>query len=334
MPNTQRIAEAWRSIIELIHQNRLHVLGGHLGKLGLSHGVLSPPLTKQGAKRLSPLLEMLAEQQRVAERLAFDPLEFPRRYRHDADIEVVGLIAASMAYGRASVFKPCIERVLDAMGPNPAQFARLFSVTPDVRAFRAVHYRFNQPADFAALVAGIGWCLNEHGGLGERFGTLFGEFGLREALARFADELRQAPPVGRILTERGSRGLSYLLSDARGPGAAKRWHLYLRWMIRGPDAADLGIWRNFAPKAALLVPLDTHIARIANHLRLTDRVDLSWRTSEEITASLRRIDPSDPVRFDFSLCHHGMSGDCPVRQARQSCEQCPLRTACRGRVRV
>lgn len=285
-------------------------------------------LSKRDAQRLRPLVEQLAAQQDSAAQIAFDPLEFPSRYSDLSDVEAVGLIAASMAYGRASVFKPCIESVLNVMGPHPATFARAFARSPSVEAFNGIRYRFNQPPDYAALVAGIGWTLNEHGSLGRRFGQLFELYGLREGLSQFARELRTTPPVARVLRERGPRGIAYLLTDPSVAGAAKRWHLYLRWMVRGPDGVDLGTWRKLVPKAALLIPLDTHVARIAHYLRLTRRTDLSWRTAEEVTASLRMLDPRDPVRFDFVLCHHGMSGKCPPRVTAAHCQVCPLRSAC------
>jgi endonuclease III len=78
-----------------------------------------------------------------------------------------------------------------------------------------------------------------------------------------------------------------------------------------------------------VVPLDTHVHRVARALGLTARRDASWRTADEITRSLRRIDPADPVRFDFALCHLGMSGMCPARRDRARCAVCPLRGGCR-----
>jgi uncharacterized protein (TIGR02757 family) len=139
--------------------------------------------------------------------------------------------------------------------------------------------------------------------------------------------------VAPLLRGRGTRGLRHLLPDAAGPGAAKRWNLYLRWMVRGPDGVDLGAWRG-VPRAALVIPLDTHVMRVSRCLGLTRRADASWRTAEEITASLRRVDPDDPVRFDFALCHLGMSGACPARRRTAACAACPLAGACRAGPRL
>lgn len=283
------------------------------------------------ARALRPLLEALEAGLDRAARIAADPVEFPRAYTDPADAEVAGLLAVSLAYGRADLFKPVVARILGVMGPRPARFAEGFAAAPDRDAFAGVVYRFNRPADLAALVAAIGHLRRVHGGLGARFRALFqaGGGALRPALAAFAAELRQAPQVAPLLRGRGLRGLRHLLPDPAGPGASKRLNLYLRWMVRGPDAVDLGLWRG-VPPAALVVPLDTHVHRVARTLGLTRRLDASWRTAEEITAGLRLIDPEDPVRFDFALCHLGMSGRCPPRRDAARCGVCALLGACRA----
>jgi uncharacterized protein (TIGR02757 family) len=299
-------------------------------------GALHPiPAARAGALR--PLLVALDATLDRAARLAADPVELPRRYATPDDQEVAGLLAAALAYGRADLFKPILVRLLDQLGASPARAVEAFARRPDPGALAWFRYRFNRPADLAALLAAIGHLRLAHGSLGARFAALFRAAGggppaLRAALAALAAELRAAPPVAPLLRGRGPRGLRHLLPDAAGPGAAKRWNLYLRWMVRGPDAVDLGAWRG-VPRAALVIPLDTHVMRVSRCLGLTRRSDASWRTAEEITASLRRVDPDDPVRFDFALCHLGMSGACPARRREESCRHCPLAAACRGGAR-
>jgi uncharacterized protein (TIGR02757 family) len=294
----------------------------------------SRPLSSDRAARLAPLLRGLDAALDRAARVAADPVEFPRACSAPDDAEVAGLVAVSLAYGRADVFKPVVARVLAAMGRSPARFVEAFARAPDAAAFDGIVYRFNRPPDLAALAATVGAMRLRHGGLGARFAALFSAAGggpaaLRPALAAFAAELREAPEARALLAGRGLRGLRHLLPDPAGPGASKRWNLYLRWMIRGPDAVDLGIWRG-VPASALVVPLDTHVHRVARALGLTARRDASWRTAEEITASLRRVDPEDPVRYDFALCHLGMSGACPARRDRARCAACLLADACLG----
>ena len=285
------------------------------------------------AAALRPLLERLDATLDRAARLRADPVELPRRYRSPDDQEVAGLLAACLAYGRADLFKPILVRLLDQLGESPAAAVDGLSTASPPAQLGWFRYRFNQPADLAALLAAIGHLRRCHRSLGARFAELFagaggGPAALRPALSAFATELRQAAPVAALLRGRGTRGLRHLLPDAAGPGAAKRWNLFLRWMVRGPDQVDLGAWPG-VPRSALLVPLDTHVHRVARRLGLTRRADAGWRTAEEITAGLRLVDAEDPVRYDFALCHLGMSGACPARLTPAHCAACPLVSACR-----
>jgi uncharacterized protein (TIGR02757 family) len=97
-------------------------------------------------------------------------------------------------------------------------------------------------------------------------------------------------------------------------------------MVR-TDAIDLGVWKNVSP-ARLVVPLDTHVIRLGRCLRLTRYASPGWKMAADITATLRGIDPADPVRFDFSLCHVGMMNACGYGR-RQGDAHCPLKGMCR-----
>jgi uncharacterized protein (TIGR02757 family) len=90
---------------------------------------------------------------------------------------------------------------------------------------------------------------------------------------------------------------------------------------------DLGLWKNI-PKHILLIPVDTHVLRISRHLGLTKRKDNSWRTAQEITDKLKTLDPRDPTRFDFALCHLGISQECPSRFKLSVCGHCRMNDLC------
>src|SRR5699024_8231674 len=137
---------------------------------------------------------------------------------------------------------------------------------------------------------------------------------LRAALADFSAEIRGPHATG---------GMKHLLSDPEKGSACKRLLLYLRWMVRPDDGVDLGLWA-VAP-ARLVIPLDTHVHRIARNLGLTRRADASCRTAVEVTDSLRLLDASDPVKYDFALCHHGVSRACPSSPVTEKCSACVLR---------
>ncbi|HEY1418999.1 MAG TPA: TIGR02757 family protein [Myxococcaceae bacterium] len=285
-------------------------------------------LSPERAKRLRRALDRLEQASPPRRRLPLDPVSVPHRYRDPRDVEVAGLLAASLAYGRADLFLPQISRLLEGMGPSPAAFVRGLDVAQARSLLSGFVYRFNVGADVAVLLLGMGRMLQRRGSLEAGFvSAREASEDLHGALGAFVRELREGDvrAVERALGK--TRGLDHLLPVPLGAGAAKRLHLYLRWMVRGPDAVDLGIWKR-VPPSALLVPLDTHVARLAWRLGLVRRRTMGWAASEDITANLRVIDPVDPVRFDFVLCHHGMSGACPPRARAELCARCVLQPEC------
>ncbi|MFZ5470532.1 MAG: TIGR02757 family protein [Myxococcota bacterium] len=278
---------------------------------------------------LRPLLEAFLAATPYRARRVFDPVELPHRFEDPRDIEVVALLSASLAYGRADLFKPKVEGLLASMGPSPARYLAEIDVGEAARLLEGFVYRFNVAADLAVLLLGMGAVLRSHGSLEALFLENFSGAMLFDALCGFTAGLRSAAPRREIHRALGrERGLGHLLPSPLKAGAAKRLNLFLRWMVRGPDAVDFGIWKS-VPPSVLLIPLDTHVGRIARLLGLTARKDLSWRTAEEITARLRYLDADDPVRYDFALCHYGMSGICPSTPIKENCARCLLRPACR-----
>ena len=281
-------------------------------------------LTPARARALGPLLDRFLAAYDHRARIAFDPIELPHRYTRPEDVEVSALLSCSLAYGRVELFKPKLERLLESMGESPADFAASFDPKRHRKVFEGFVYRFNLASDIALLVAGMGAMLREQGSLGAAFPL---DVPLREALIAFTGRLRNHPREA-ILRELGPvRGLDHLLPDPARGGSCKRLLLFLRWMARGPDGVDFGLWK--LPTSRLVIPLDTHIARISRLLGLTTRNDLSWKTAADITASLALLDANDPVKYDFALCHYGMSGVCPAKPVRENCRRCALQTTCR-----
>jgi uncharacterized protein (TIGR02757 family) len=125
-------------------------------------------------------------------------------------------------------------------------------------------------------------------------------------------------------------GVWYFFPKPSAGSACKRLNLFLRWMVRH-DEIDLGVWNRLDP-SRLIVPLDTHVIRLGRCLRLTRYASPGWRMAADITASLRALDPVDPVRFDFSICHVGMMNACGFAR-KQGDSQCPLKGLCHPRAR-
>jgi uncharacterized protein (TIGR02757 family) len=104
----------------------------------------------------------------------------------------------------------------------------------------------------------------------------------------------------------------------------------MRWMVRR-DALDLGVWTRVSP-ARLIVPLDTHVIRVGRCLKLTRYTSPGWPMALDITRALRVLDPADPVKYDFSVCHLGMMNACGFQTSRGNAH-CPLKAVCKPRER-
>jgi uncharacterized protein (TIGR02757 family) len=266
------------------------------------------------------------------ETIATDPILFPRRYAPAEDREVAGWIAAAFAYGQVPIIQASVGRLLEALGPRPAEGLDAIS---DFRAFargplEGFRHRFHGARDAAALLYAIARVREEAGSV----------------RAFFESELREdEPDVGGLLSRVVARLLAldyrpvlgrrslpaqspvrFFFPDPADGSACKRWNLYLRWMVRR-DAVDFGIWPGI-PTDRLVVPTDTHVHRIARRLRLTRRKTADWKAAREITRSLSRFDSRDPVRYDYALCRIGILDICRPQPSRSLCEDCPVQDPC------
>ena len=284
-------------------------------------------MTSAGALR-EPL-ERLYREFDYGARVARDAIEFPLRYPAPDDREVVALLTACLAYGRVDLFSRALEGVLRVMAPSPAAFVREFDARRDAGAFTAFLYRFNRPRDLVAFCVAARDLLARHGTLEKCFAAGDAEPAgpIGPALERFARAFLEAD-VGDVFPRgRRSRGYRHLFPLPSGGGPCKRLHLFLRWMVRR-ERPDFGLWTSISP-ARLLMPVDTHIENMSRAIGLTRRRSRNWKMAEEITARLALVDPADPVKYDFALCHKRMSGDCRDRRDAVVCAPCGLRAVCR-----
>jgi uncharacterized protein (TIGR02757 family) len=256
-----------------------------------------------------------------------DPIQIVRRYQRADDLEVVGFCASALAFGRVQSVLNSIEGLLKVMGSSPANYVRAFEPSRDRRTLDHLVHRWTRGVDLAALIWILRQMLDSHGSL-EAFFTDGADpeattiEAALDAFSRRACALDQRAVYGRT---RRHPGVGYFFARPSSGGACKRLNLFLRWMVRA-DAVDLGVWTAVRP-AQLIVPLDTHVIRLGRCLGLTRYASPGWRMAADITASLRALDPVDPVRYDFSLCHIGMMNACGYGK-RQGDSQCPLRGCC------
>ena len=265
---------------------------------------------------------------------ASDPVHIVRRYPEPADREVVGFCAAALAFGRVASVLQSIESLLAIVGPHPAAFVRRFDPARHRARIEPLVHRWIRGRDLVALLLILQRMLKESGSI-ERFfldGDDAAHPDVSEALDSFSRRALETD-LSVVYGRRPSRrpGVCYFFPRPSAGSACKRLNLFLRWMVRR-DAIDLGVWTD-VPAARLIVPLDTHVIRLGRCLRLTRYTSPGWKMAAEITAALRAMDPEDPVRYDFSLCHIGMMNACGFNRAQRD-SQCPLRGICRPVVRT
>jgi len=260
---------------------------------------------------LGDALETLYSQTDFAARKARDPVRVAHRYTRAGDQEVAGLISALFAYGRVDLFGPVVDDLLDRLGPSPRDAVDAWE---DDGRFEDLVYRWNRGPDVALLLSAMRRVLEDHGSLGAVGGK-----GSAQRIERLVMALDEA-------AGEGTRGFRSWMNRPSKGSACKRWAMYVRWMVR-PDieGVDLGLWD--ASPAELVIPVDVHVMRIAGFIGLTTRKTAGWKTAEDITRSLRRFDPVDPVRFDFAIAHLGISGLCKGHK-RPECSACPLEPYC------
>ena len=278
---------------------------------------------------LGPYLDRLARDYGPAY-LESDPLAEVRRFPSPEDREVAGFLAAGLAFGRVETILAHLRDLWKRLDHAPARVVDAWSAR-DRRRTSGFTHRWVRGEDVATLLAALGRARRRHGSLRRFFlaGYDPGERDLAGSLARFVAALRREVRLGRRRPAEAElpRGVRTFFADPRRGGACKRLNLYLRWLVRPDDGVDLGLLPEI-PADRLVVPLDTHVARISRHLGLTRRRTVDWTMAREVTSALARWDPEDPVRYDFALARLGILDRCPRAVDPVRCAACSLAAVC------
>ena len=277
-------------------------------------------MAKTGQNELKRILDQFYADFDFAATIARDPIEFPHSYSAPEDRETAGLISASFAYGNVKLFKTVLRELFSKMGASPHEFLLNFNHKKDGLLFSGLKYRFNENSDIVAYFHIIHKTLVKHRSIQQAFNLHYShdDPDISRGLAGLVDTMLQVDTSPVYGSDIRPPGLVQLLTSPEKGSACKRMNLFLRWMIRDRDI-DFGIWKDI-PRSKLIIPLDTHIARIGKCLGLTSRSSADWKMAVEITESLKRLDPDDPIKYDFALCHQGISGVC----SSKNCAGCSL----------
>jgi len=255
-------------------------------------------------RKLQPVLDQLYESYLADFRRSpeeffkgrMDPLVFAHRYTRFHDIEAAAFLASTFAYGNVRSLCGFIEKLLNLLQPSPYDFLRQGPDALETLTRHAPYYRLHKTDEILSFLSMLARIYQSHGSLYNVFMSSYDDnHTMADSISLF---------VARLYEIHGAP-IPFLLPSPESGSPCKRLNLFFRWMVR-KDGLDMGIWKDVSP-ADLIIPLDTHIGRIAFHLGWIKTPSLSWKKAEQVTKILRRYNPEDPIRYDFSLCHESMA---------------------------
>ncbi len=242
-------------------------------------------------KELKEFLDTKVLQYNNRDFIESDPIQIPHLFQKKEDIEIIGFLVATIAWGnRKSIIKNG-NRLVDIMGNSPHDF--VLNYTPEDSKYLSgfVHRTFNE-LDLNYFIIALKNLYIHHYGLEAIFSESSKDNTLQHSIHQFKKTFFSLPHL--IRTEKH-------VSDPLKNSAAKRINMYLRWMIRkDTNGVDFGIWDSI-PTSLLSCPLDVHSGNVARKLGLLKRKQNDAKALLELDTSLRKLDPIDPVKYDFAL---------------------------------
>ena len=232
-----------------------------------------------------------------------DPLQFLHMFNNEKDIEAIGFIASIFAYGNVSQIINTLDKILTITNNQPYEFIAGYYKGKNSFKLKGLKHRFYSEEDISLLFYILSDVYHEFDLIKFLFQSFYLESGIiKNSLTKFSDYF-----INYAMRINGGDirpGFKFMFPLPELGSACKRMNLFLRWMVR-KDELDFGIW-NEIPTSKLIIPVDTHVARVCQRLKLTKRKNVSWAMAEEITENLKMFDYSDPVKYDFAICHIGM----------------------------
>jgi len=237
-------------------------------------------------RNIKDILDEYSAKINVSEFIENDPVKFVHKYTLLQDIEVAGLLTAINAWGRRDIILKDVENMLNIMGKSPYDYI-LSANLKALSGTKAIHRTF-QVSDMAYICRGLRHIYSKQNSLENYF---VGK-DMFDGIKFLREDILSANDTGHRCKKH--------ISDPQSNSACKRLHLYLRWMVRNDGIVDIGVWKNISP-ANLYIPLDVHVGRVSRHLKLITRKQNDKKTVEELTAILRKMNPDDPILYDFGL---------------------------------
>ncbi len=242
-------------------------------------------------RELKDFLDAKAAQYQRPEFLETDPIQVPHDFERPQDIEIAGFLTATLAWGNRKSIIRSARGLMHRLDDAPFEFITNAGPGDLKRLDDFVHRTFNG-IDCGFFVRALQQVYRRHGTLEALFVPAANETSLQGAISRAREAFMAIPHEARSEKH---------FSDPLRGSAAKRINMFLRWMVRPPSTGvDFGIWTRIQP-AQLSCPLDVHSGKVARRLGLLRRKQNDAKALAELDRALRRLDPEDPVKYDFAL---------------------------------
>lgn len=219
-----------------------------------------------------------------------DPIQIPHQFHQKEDIEIAAFLTATIAWGNRKMINNNAKKMMELLGNSPYDFI-INHTEDDLENLQFFVHRTFNGTDFVFFVKALQNIYKNHGGLEAVF-TNAGTENLQESISHFKKVFFSIPHPERTRKH---------VSDPKKGSAAKRINMFLRWMVRNDNTGvDFGIWKSISP-AQLSCPLDVHSGNVARKLGLLKRKQNDAKALLELDTNLRKLDATDPVKYDFAL---------------------------------
>lgn len=243
-------------------------------------------------------LDELTQKYENKEFIKDDPVQFPHRFNKKEDIEISAFISALFAYGKREVFIQKLNIIFEKMNNKPYEFIIKFDKKNN--AIDDCDYRFSKGIDLKQIVLILKELYTNNESLETLFLNGWNKTKTINGMLQVVIDYFYARTTLPV-----TNGFYHLLPNPKKGSACKRLNMFLRWMVRDGDV-DLAIWK-FISKSELIIPLDTHVAKISRKLNLINRQQNDWKTAKELTDILKEYCPSDPIKYDFAMFGYGVN---------------------------
>lgn len=236
-------------------------------------------------------LDELVNQYENFDFITNDPIQIPHKYKDEEDITISAFVTSCFAYGNRKVFIKKLNELFDKIDNKPFEYVKNF----EPKILKDFSYRFSKDIDVICFF--------------EKLHNLYKRSNLKnlfkENYNNDIQSMLQAVCDYFYCDANLTQGYCHLIPNPQKGCAMKRMNMFLRWMVRKPPV-DFGMW-NFIPKSELLIPFDTHVARMSRALGLLKRNSNDFKAVTELTSCLKQFDTNDPVKYDFALFGYGVT---------------------------